>query len=147
MYEWLKLGHIVGAIAWVGAGIMSSFLFVRAKKAPAEDKLALMKALLGTNALFVAASIFVLGFGIWMVIDSPTIGFGDTWIVVAYAGLVLSGALNGALFGPQAKKLQAELEQGDPGANARWGTLSRIAPIDSVILLVIVWAMVTKPGL
>jgi hypothetical protein len=58
---------------------------------------------------------------------------------------VLSGAISGAFFAPKTKALVARLESGE-SADKLLGVISRVALVDQVILLVVVWAMVAKPG-
>lgn len=145
MYEWLVFGHVVGAIVWVGAGVTGAVLMMRMAGADLAEKRTILTAMQKVGVVFPIASLLVIGLGVWMVIDAPAIGFGDTWIVVAYAGIGLSGLVQ-ALVDPNLKRLATELEAGDPAAHDRWRLVSRIVPLDAAILLIVVWAMVTKPG-
>jgi uncharacterized membrane protein len=146
LYEWLKFGHVLGAAIWVGAGVYGTVVGFRAVTASRRDRLAVINALESAGALFGISGALVVGLGVWMVIDSPALGFGEPWIVVAYVGLALSGALQGAVMAPQTKLLKAELEADDPAADGRMQRIMRFAWLDPAILIVVIWAMVTKPG-
>ena len=56
-----------------------------------------------------------------------------------------AGRIGGAFFAPKGKALVARLESGE-SADKLLGVISRVALVDQVILLVVVWAMVAKPG-
>lgn len=146
MYEWLKFGHVVGAIIWVGAGIAFSFVTLRLADADLPTKKAFAHAAEKVGPLFPLAALLVLGLGIWMVLDTPAIGFGDTWILIGFGGILLSGVVQG-LRAPSGKRLNQELEAGDPAAHTTWRSMARLNWVDVALLLIVVWAMVTKPGL
>lgn len=146
LFATLKFLHVLVAIIWVGGGILQTILVWRVRKADAIHRLGLardMRAM--ADKVFGAATVAVLLFGIWMVIERPAFAFGDTWIVIGLVGIVLSGAIGGAFFAPKGKALVARLESGE-SADKLLGVISRVALVDQVILLVVVWAMVAKPG-
>jgi uncharacterized membrane protein len=143
----LKLVHILGAMVWVGGSIILLILGTRMAKASRDRQLAFNETMefLG-GRVFGPAAFLVLGAGIWLVIEHPANSFGQTWIILAFGGIALSVALGIGFFGPQAKALKAELQANDPAAAARSRRIGQVAMFDTLILLVIVWAMVFKPG-
>jgi uncharacterized membrane protein len=143
--EWLVFGHVVGATMWVGGAIAGSILVLRGRSSDADDKLATLRIMDRVGPIFPIGATLVLGFGIWMVIDSPTIGFGDTWLIVAYVAIGLSGAVQ-AVVAPRVERVRELLEAGDGAAHDAWAKLARVVPLDATLLIVAVWAMTTKPG-
>jgi len=86
-------------------------------------------------------------FGILMVLDADAIDFEQTWIIMGIGGIAISMVLGMGYLASQTKQLVAELTAEDPAAEPRLTAISRVALLDLVILLVVVGAMVTKPGL
>ena len=146
LFETLKLLHVLAATIWVGGGILQTTYVVRSARADAAHRLGVARDMvfLGSK-VFGPASGLAFIFGVWMVIERPAIAFGDTWIVIGLVGFALSSIVGGAFFSPKGKALLAELEAGKPG-DALLRTITRVAFVDQVILLVVVWAMVVRPG-
>ena len=70
LYDWLKVGHILGAMVWLGGGVMlvSAARRARARNDPASiGDFARSLAYLGPRVLAPAAAA-VLVFGVWMVL-------------------------------------------------------------------------------
>jgi uncharacterized membrane protein len=97
--------------------------------------------------VFAPMAILTLIFGVLMVLDTEAIGFDQTWITIGLTAIVLSIIVGAGYLGPQAAKLVADLEEGAEGAIDRLRRIAIVSYIDLVVLLVAVWAMVTKPGL
>jgi len=146
LFETLKLLHVLAATIWVGGGILQTTYVVRSARADAAHRLGVARDMvfLGSK-VFGPASGLALIFGVWMVIDRPAIAFGDPWIVIGFVGFALSSLVGGAFFSPKGKALLAELEAGKPG-DALLKTITRVAFVDQASLLVVVWAMVVRPG-
>lgn len=146
--EALKLVHIVAGMVWVGGSIIFLILGARMAKAPRDEQLTFNKSMeFVGERIFGPAAAVVLGAGIWQVIEHPAYSFSQTWIVLALGGIAVSVAIGLGFFGPQGKALTAELEANDPAAAARARRIGRVSMLDTLILLMIVWAMVYKPGL
>lgn len=146
MEQWLLFGHVLGAILWVGGGITGSVMVLRARPTTSSQKLTVLELMDRVGPIFGIGSALVIGFGVWLVIESPTIGFGDSWLIVAYAAIAASGLVQ-AVVAPRLKRLRESLENDDPVAHQQWSEVTRIVPLDSAALIVAVWAMTTKPGL
>lgn len=145
-FETYKFLHIAFAVVWVGGGILGTFFTERAKGAPPAHKLGIARDMeFVALRIFNPSAIAVLLFGILMVVTTDGIDFGQTWIVMGIAGIAVSAILGMAYFGPQVRKLVGQLESGDSGADTRLASIAWMARIDVIILVVVVWAMVTKP--
>jgi uncharacterized membrane protein len=147
-FEWLKLVHVVAAIVWVGGAAMTSLYGMRmANTASREERIAFTKQTLFAGTVFSIASLILLGFGTWMVIDNPVWDFDQLWVTLGFIGIVVGAALGMGFYAPQGKKLIAELEAGDPAAEARGRRLGMVGVLETLLLLVVVWSMIAKPGL
>src|SRR4051812_38679815 len=96
---WLHLGHVLGAIVWVGGGLMLSVVAMRVRKSAdpnAIPEFARMLTYLGLR-VFAPAVLAVLVFGVWMVLISSEWNFGQGWVPLAI-GLLLVAFLIGAVY-------------------------------------------------
>jgi len=149
-YDWLKLLHIVAAMTWVGGAVTFSALAAHVLRSAQRETVSSFVASLAVIGPLVLAPamIAVLGLGIWLVLDSDTWDFGQTWIQLAL-GLFAAALLIGAVFqGRSATAAQRAAAAGDAAEAARqlsrwaWGTL-----VILLLTLVATWDMVVKPGL
>ena len=72
LYEWLMLVHVLAAMVWLGGGVVMCVLavsVVRAAEPAAVARFVADLRLVGPRVLAPAMAA-VLGFGIWMVLDS-----------------------------------------------------------------------------
>jgi uncharacterized membrane protein len=150
LYDWLLLGHILAAMIWVGGAVVLfalSIVTLRTRDPEAIARFVRALPILGP-AVLAPATIGVVGFGVWLVLDSDTWEFGQTWIVLALA-LFAVAFLTGAAFQSRAA-LGAEraVDRGDDVEALRqlerW---VRGYALILVLLLVLAWDMVFKPGL
>ena len=148
--DWLLFGHIVAAMVWLGGLMTLTVLGTLVLRGGDRDALARFVANLRVVGPLVLApaTVLVLGFGIWLVIASDAFAFGQTWIRLAIALFVVA-LLIGAVFQSRAGiRAQRAAEAGDHGEAARqlgrwlWGMRAIL-----LVLLVVVWDMVFKPGL
>ncbi len=145
----LKFFHVLSAVVWVGGGVMLQFLLARAKAAGPEAMGAFNESAEWTsNRVFMPASFLTLGFGIATVIAGGY-DWAEMWISVGFVGFILSGILGMAVLGPTAKKMKtlvAERGPNDPVVAHMARRLDTVGKIDLVILIIVVFMMVTKPG-
>jgi uncharacterized membrane protein len=152
LYEWLKTLHVLAAIVWVGGAATLQILAIRVQRQDDPVKLA---AFAGETEfictrVFTPASLLLLIFGIWMVIDEPAWTFGQFWIL-AGLGMFAFSFVSGAFYlGPQAGRLKRLYEAEGPTAAAAPAIIGRlflVSRIEVVLMLLIVADMVLKPGL
>lgn len=107
-----------------------------------------------TSRLIQPALLVILVAGIYLATDGDRgYGLGDPWISAAFAILIVIGGLAGAVIAPTEKKLlalaQRELKQGQRPSEAyeREATkLARFSGLASLLIVVALFLMVTKPG-
>jgi len=147
VYTGLKLIHILAVIVWLGASV--AFTVMSARLARRQDLAG--AALLGEQGealgkiLFMPASIVTLLAGIGMVLASD-LSFGDLWITIGFAGIIVS-VLGAVPITKLTERIKAAAGEGDVATvGTLQGRLQRVGLIDQAVLLVVVWAMVYKPG-
>jgi uncharacterized membrane protein len=151
LYEWLLLGHILAAIAWVGGAITMQIVgnrLVRAESAEAVAAFSRTAEWIGPR-LYMPASLAVLGLGIALVWVSDAWSIGQLWIILALVGIVISAIGGAVFFGPQSKRI-AQAFEAEGAESVRAQALVRrlfvVSRADLVILLLLVADMVLKPG-
>lgn len=148
---WLHLGHIAGAIAWLGGGLTLFVLGLRARsddnpKAVAEFGRIL--AYVGPRVL-VPGVLAVLVFGVLMVVSGNAWDFSQAWILIGlgvFAAAFLIGVGYLSRLGIRLGRVE------DDGADRvaqqtlvdRW--LAGYGVV-LVLLAIAVWDMIAKPGL
>jgi uncharacterized membrane protein len=151
LYEWLKAFHILMAITWVGGAISLQVLAIRVTGSDDPERLRSFSGdieFVGTR-IFTPASLILLGLGIWMVIDSPAWTFGQFWVLAALAMFAFSFVSGAFYLGPQSGKLKRMFEAegaNAPGARAIIDRLFTVSRIELVLMVLIVFDMVLKPG-
>ena len=150
LYELFKTIHVLGAVAWGGAVIVTQFLaFLAVRSGDQQRMLGFVEDQnwLGKH-YFAPTAITVLVAGIAMVIESGW-EFEDPWIAI---GLVLFFAtvfLGMFVLGPKGEKLAAAIREkglSDPGVQAQSQQLANLSRIDLMLLVLIIADMVIKPG-
>src|SRR5262245_14977721 len=149
LHSWLLFGHILGAIAWLGGGIVLALLALRVRR---SSEVAPYRDFSGTLT-FIGPRILVPGvvavgvFGLWMVFEDPAWDFSQIWIQVAI-GLFVVAVLIGAVY---LSRVGIALDRA--GASAVADQRRLVGPcltgygIVLLILVVILWDMVFKPGM
>jgi uncharacterized membrane protein len=146
--EWLKLIHVLAAILWVGGAMLVNIYGARFGMSDnREERLTFAKQGQMAGLIFSICGVIVLLFGIWMVADVPAWEFSHAWVSIGFLGVAVGAVLGMAFYGPQARKLIAALESGDNAADAIGRRIAMVATAETVLLIVVIWAMVAKPGL
>jgi uncharacterized membrane protein len=149
-YEFLLFFHVSMAVIWVGGSAMIQFFALRILKATDPMRMAEFGQdveWIGTR-IFIPASALAVVSGVWMVIDSDFVGFGDDWIVIGiilFAITFLAGAL---FFGPESGRLSKLAESEGPTAPVVQWKLQRLIALsraDLMLLFLIIYDMSTKP--
>jgi uncharacterized membrane protein len=145
-----KLIHVSVAVFWVGGGLLLTILALRAERAKSPEELAHIarQAVFAGERLFAPAGLIVLAMGITMVINSPEIGFGTTWVDIGLVGYALSFTTGIGVLAPRARQIVALLDEKGPAAPETQAAIQRIlliARVDVVVLLLVIADMLMKP--
>ena len=149
-YEFLLFVHVSVAVIWVGGATMIQFFALRTLRVPDPMRLAEFSGdveWVGTRVLMPASLLAVVS-GVWMVIDSDFLGFGDDWIVIGiilFAITFLAGAL---FFSPEAGRIKKLIQTEGPTSPAVQARIQRILALtraDLMLLFLIIFDMTVKP--
>jgi uncharacterized membrane protein len=145
-----KLIHVSVAVFWVGGGVLLTVLALRAERAKDPEEMAHIarQAVFAGEKLFAPAGLVVLAMGITMVINSPEIGFGTTWVDIGLTGYALSFATGIGVLAPLSRRIVVLLEEKGAAAPETQAAIARIlliARVDIAVLLVVVADMLMKP--
>ena len=151
-YEVLKFLHVAAVIAWVGAPVVLTVLQARLRRAGDRATLMGIGRQMETmgKAYFSPLAAATLVTGILMVATTDGLSFTDPWIMIGFAGIVATMGIGFGAITPTGKKL-GEASQATPPDGPAIASLSQrittLTIINIVILFVVVWAMITKPGM
>jgi len=145
-----KIVHVGFAVFWVGGGLLLTALALRAERSTDPEDLATIarQATFVGEKLFTPASGVVLAMGIAMVINSPEIGFGDTWVIIGLVGFAISFVTGIAALAPRAKRLVELFETvgaAAPQTQAAIRQILLISRVDVAVLVIVVFDMLMKP--
>ncbi len=150
LYDWLLLLHVVAAMIWVGGAVLVGAVVTRVLRGGEPDEVARFVANLRVigPAVLAPATLAVVGFGIWLGLESSVWGFGQLWVQLGL-GLFVAAFLIGAVH--QSRAAIGAGRAADRGDHrealrqlARWSWGYRLIVL---LLLVTTWDMVMKPGL
>ena len=142
----LTLIHILFAAAWVGGAILLAAYGFTMMRADVPTRIAYTRMSIFAGRAFSVFAAVALIAGVWLVLRLDYYGFDQAWISIGFLAIIVGAVLGPAFFAPQARKLIAELEAGDPAAAARERRLGMVGSLETLLLLVTVWAMVYRPG-
>jgi uncharacterized membrane protein len=152
LYDWLKAFHVILAVTWVGGAIALQVLAIRLQRTNDATRMAAFAGEVEWVGMriFAPASGLLLILGIWMVIDSPDWDFDQLWVIAAIAMFAYSFLTGVFYLGPQSGRLKKLYEAEGTSSPAAVALLRRIflmSRIELVLLVLIVFDMVLKPGL
>jgi uncharacterized membrane protein len=150
-YEVLLFFHILFATIWVGGDAMLQVFWLRAVKAGPERKVGFMKDVewIGGRVLTTSA-LFVVAFGVWLVLDSPAWEFSQFFVSFGLAIFLASFALGAGFLGPESGRigrLADERPVDDPELQSRIARVLLLSRIELVLLILVIFAMTAKPWL
>ena len=145
-----KIVHVGFAVFWVGGGLLLTALALRAERSKDPEDLANIarQATFVGEKLFAPASGIVLVMGIVMVINSPEIGFGDTWVIIGLIGFAISFVTGIAVLAPRARRLVELFDtvgSTAPQTQAAIREILLISRVDVAVLVIVVFDMLMKP--
>lgn len=148
MYNFWQFLHVAFAVAWVGGSILFIFLGFRLAASRENAMAGPAAGLVAETAvpLFMTVSLGTLVTG--LILAFGWIGFGPLWIKIGLAGIVISLVMGFGYHKPHGAKLAEAMQQRGPGdprvqALVRQGNI--VGLIETIILVIVIWAMVVKP--
>jgi uncharacterized membrane protein len=147
--------HILAVVVGFGVIFTYPLLDAYARRANVVDLVALHRfQVFLTSRVVQPALLVILVAGIYLATDGDRgYSLGDPWISAAFAILIVIGALAGAIIAPTEKKLlalaQRELKPGQTPSDAyerEAVKLARFGGLTSLLIVVALFLMVTKPG-
>jgi uncharacterized membrane protein len=138
--------HILGAIVWVGAVILMNAMMTRAGRGPDRTtvlRLARELEWVGPRVIGPSALV-VIGLGIWLVPLENDLAFSQPWIWLALVLVAVTMVQNAFYSVPEGKRIARLAE--DHEVRRRLSRLLWLGRLDVLILVVVLWLMVFKPG-
>jgi hypothetical protein len=138
--------HILGGGTWLGANLAQAFIGPRLM-ATRESGAAWLRAVeKASGPLYGTASGLLLLTGILLVLNT-SYEFGDAFVGVGIAVVIIGGALAGLVFNRMTRQMMAAYDSGqDAQVGAMYRSLSSWGLLDSVLIAVAILAMVSKWG-
>lgn len=146
MRDGLLFLHIIGAAGWLGGAIYAAYTYsTLAKAEPSAAGPALGRLKKVEDRYFGPVTGLVLLSGVGLVLTSDAFGWGDAFVLIGLGAILVSGILNGTVFKGSTDRL-IEASSAGSGVTEALHFWQRGVGVDVVILLVVVWAMVSKLG-
>ena len=150
LYTVMKFVHVLAAIAWVGGAIMLDMLISQARRSGSQSDVLMLLAKTERygKTFFSPSAVLVLVAGIVM----ASIGgiMAAPWVSFGFLGVFISAGLGMGYLTPKSRQLRQMIEargMQDPEAVALGSRMMLISRIDLVLLVLVVAAMVFKPGM
>jgi hypothetical protein len=138
--------HILGAAGWLGGGLYGFQTYTQiARIGPPVGGEALKELEKRGRMYFGITSGLVLLSGVGLVLTSDAFGWTDGFVLIGLGAFLLSGVIQG-LVGKKANEGLTEAASTGKGIEPAVRSWQFGSVWDLVILVVVVWAMVTKLG-
>ena len=149
---WIHFAHVLGAIIWVGGGVMLSFIGARVRRSEDPSMMAEFARTLSYAGLrlFTPAVLVVIGSGLWLVFTGSEWKFTQLWVLLGLGAFVLAfliGAVYLSRIAIQLDRLSTRMDMDPQTARDLLGRWISGYQIVLVVLVFAVWDMVFKPGL
>jgi uncharacterized membrane protein len=150
LYDWLLFAHILAAMVWLGGAVLLSVLAIRVARDGEPGAVGRVVASLRVIGPLVLApaTIAVVGFGVWLMLDTSAWDFGQFWIQLGLALYAVALVIGAAHQSRTAIAAERAADLGDYDEARRqlalwsWGYWAIVA-----LPVVETWDMTTKPGL
>ncbi len=149
-FEVFKLIHIVFAMVWVGGAFLVGVMGFRLKNASPEHRLGFARDMrfISQWVFLPSAVIVYLAGSLALEEVRPLFDYDQTWISIGTLGVLIAFLTAATFLVPQIRKAVRLMEAGQgPEAGAVIRKITIVSRVVIVLLLVVVWAMVAKPGL
>lgn len=151
-YTSLKFVHVLSAVVWVGGASTLQAFAMRISTSGDGLRMATFAKdaeYVGTR-IYLPSSIIVLISGIFTIHESGgSWSYSQTWVQIGLAMIVVSIAIGAGFIGPEAGRVARAIEQHGPASEEARYHINRIflvSRFELVLLLIVIFDMVTKPG-
>ncbi len=149
MFEGLLVLHILGVAAWLGANVTQFVV----NGPMIEDRGPVAARWLRTTAvmsktIYMPAAILILITGILLVVTSDgDHTFSDPFVSIGFLMIIVGAVVGITVLSPQAERA-ADAFDADDGdtADSALTRIRQFGSIDTVLLIVTIWAMASKLG-
>jgi uncharacterized membrane protein len=152
-YTSLKFVHVLFAVVWVGGASTLQVLAMRISASGDGIRMAAFAkdAEFVGNRIYLPSSIILLVSGIFTIHESSGLwSYSQTWVQIGLAMIVVSIAIGAGFLGPEAGRIARAIERHGPASDEALHHINRIflvSRFELVLLLIVIFDMVTKPGL
>ncbi len=146
MEEGLLILHILSAAAWIGGGLYSWYSFTQLAKAGPEAGDSVSRLSETADRYFGPAAGLTLLSGIALVVFVDPWGWTDTFVLVGLGVFLFSAVWQPLVANKVQSRLLSSIGGGETDTRSAIAGFHRTAAVDVAILVVAVWAMVTKVG-
>ena len=137
--------HIVGAAGWIGGGLFAVFGVGNLARAGGSESGRAIELIVEKAGMYfgLMSGLVIVG-GVGLVMTQDQWGWGDTFVWVGIGAIVLSGVWQGLYASKADARLLEAVKNERPDYLEVVTKWRRTAWVDVAILLVALWAMVTK---
>jgi uncharacterized membrane protein len=141
--------HILGAGTWLGARATQAFAtpYMR-RQGPAAAASWIRATVAMGNRIYAPAAVVILVTGIWMVARSDFYEFEQAFVGIGFVAVLIGVFLGIRVIGPRGEALAALHDEGadDATITGAYGGLMRVGLLDTLVIVVTIWAMVNRLG-
>jgi len=151
-YNSLKFVHVLSAVVWVGGAATLQVFAIRITASGDGLRMAAFAqdAEFVGNRIYLPSSIILLVSGIFTIRESSGAwSYDQTWVQVGLAMIVVSIAIGAGFIGPEAGRIARAIDQHGPASAEVRHHINRIflvSRFELVLLLIVIFDMVVKPG-
>lgn len=149
MTEGLLVLHILGVAAWLGANVTQFVVNgpMIADRGPVAARWLRTTAAM-SKTLYMPAATLILVTGILLVTSSDgDHAFSDPFVSIGFLTIIVGAVLGMTVLGPQAERAAEAFDADDEDtADSALTRIRQFASIDTLLLIVTIWAMATKLG-
>lgn len=139
--------HIVAACAWLGANLLQVAVASMGRSEPTGFQAAWHRiSAKAGKSYYMPVGILILASGILLVVTSNGAWtFEDLFVGIGVTVVIIGAILGPTVLAPSSNRAAEAFEAGDqPGAKAAMGKLSTWGLIDTLLVLIAIYAMVAK---
>jgi uncharacterized membrane protein len=151
-YNSLKFVHVLSAVVWVGGACTLQAFAIRINGTGDGLRMATFAkdAEYVGNRIFLPSSIILLVSGIFTIHESGGgWSYDQTWVQIGLAMILVSIAIGAGFLGPEAGRIARAIDTGgvdSPEAKQRINRIFLVSRFELVLLLLVIFDMVVKPG-